>query len=77
VISNAWLPLTALSGGSNMQIAVGDLVRTGQNIHPHYQVIAVNEDRAWIRDTQYGSDHVVPVDRCHQINASPWQLPRS
>jgi len=69
VISNTWLRPSDLRGGSTLHIVVGDLVRTGQNFHPHYQVIAVNEDRAWIRDTQHGLDHVVPIDRCHKIKA--------
>jgi hypothetical protein len=46
---------------------VGDAVRTGENFHPHYQVIALTEDRAWIRDTQHGTDHVVPLDRCTRL----------
>ena len=46
---------------------VGGLVRTGENSHPHYHVIAVTEDRAWIRDTQHGTDHVVPIDRCRGV----------
>ena len=49
------------------QVEVGDLVRTGGNFHPHYHVIALTEDRAWIRDTQHGIDHVVPLDRCTKI----------
>lgn len=56
-----------LVGEMMTSIAVGDLVRTGENFHPHFHVIAVTEDRAWIRDTQHGSDHVVAIDRCHRI----------
>ena len=67
MISNAWLSPTDLRGGSTLHVSVGDLVRTGQNFHPHYLVIAMNADRAWIRDTQHGLDHVVPVDRCRKI----------
>jgi hypothetical protein len=48
-------------------IAVGDLVRTGENLHPHYEVIATSGDRAWVRDAQYGTDHVVPITRCARI----------
>ena len=48
-------------------IAIGDLVRTGSSSHPHYRVIALTEDRAWIRDTQHGTDHVVPLDRCTRL----------
>lgn len=48
-------------------LQVGDIVRTGENLHPHFRVIAVSEDRAWVRDSQYGTDHIVPVDRCNRI----------
>ena len=48
-------------------VAVGDLVRTGANSHPQFRVIALTEDRAWIRNTQHGTDHVVPVERCRRI----------
>ena len=50
-------------------LQVGDLVRTGENRHPHYQVIAVSADRAWLRDVQCGADHIVPVARCRGIGA--------
>jgi hypothetical protein len=49
------------------QVRPGDLVRTGENFHPHYHVIALTDDRAWIRDAQHGTDHVVPIDRCAKI----------
>lgn len=62
-----WRVPTDLLGDATSRIAVGDLVRTSDNYHPHYQIIAVTEDRARIRDTQHGTDHVVPVDRCKKI----------
>ena len=61
MISNAWLSSTDLPGSATRSVAPGDLVRTGKNFHPHYHVIALAEDRAWIRDVQYGTDHIVPV----------------
>lgn len=42
-------------------------MRTSDNLHPQFKVIAVTDDRAWIRDTQYGADHVVPIDQCRRI----------
>jgi hypothetical protein len=47
--------------------AAGDVIRTGGNLHPHYQVIATSGDRAWVRDLQYETDHVVPISRCTKI----------
>ena len=47
---------------------VGDFVRTGENLYPHYEVVAVSGDRAWVRDVQFGTDQVVPVERCSRIS---------
>lgn len=56
-----------LNGEPRPPIAVGDLVRTGENSYPQYQVIATSEDQAWVRDVQRGTDHVVPIGRCRKI----------
>jgi hypothetical protein len=48
-------------------IAVGDVIRTGEGLHPHYEVIATSGESAWVRDVQYQTDHVVPIDRCTRI----------
>ena len=53
--------------GETAHISVGDLIRTGENFHPHYEVIAITDDRAWVRDTQHGTDHVVPIDTCRRV----------
>ena len=63
----AWRSPADLRGEATSHVSAGDLVRMGENFHPHYHVIAMTEDRAWIRDTQHGTDHVVPVDRCRKI----------
>jgi hypothetical protein len=49
------------------ELCVGDLVRTGDNLYPHYEIVAMSGDRAWIRDVQYGSDHVVPMGRLRKV----------
>jgi hypothetical protein len=48
-------------------IAAGDLVRTGVNHFPQYEVIAVHGDKAWVRDVQNGSDHLALLSRCRKI----------
>jgi hypothetical protein len=63
----SWRSSADLFGEMPAPVAVGDLVRTGENFHPHYNVIALTDDRAWVRDTQHGTDHVVPIDRCRRI----------
>jgi len=49
-------------------IATGDLVRTGANAFPYYQVIAVYGDKVWVRDVQYGSDGITNLTLCRKIN---------
>lgn len=49
-------------------ILVGDLVRTGPNLFPHFEVIAVHGDKAWVRNVQNGVDHLALVSRCRKIN---------
>ena len=63
----AWHSPPDLVGDRAQPVSVGDVIRTSANFHPHYRVIAITEDRAWIRDTQHGTDHVVPLDRCQRI----------
>jgi hypothetical protein len=49
-------------------IAAGDFVRTGPNLFPHFEVIAVHGDRAWVRNTSTGNDHLAFTSRCRKIN---------
>lgn len=50
------------------QIMAGDLVRTGANAFPHYRVIAVCGEKAWVRDVQYGSDGITSLSLCRKID---------
>ena len=52
------------------EIKAGDLVRTGPNLFPHYEVIAVHGDKAWVRNVQNGLDGVTNVNRCRKIDAT-------
>jgi hypothetical protein len=52
-------------------IQAGDLVRTGPNLHPHFEVVAVHGDKAWVRNLQNGTDHLALVSRCRKINGQP------
>jgi 2'-5' RNA ligase len=49
------------------EIRAGDLVRTGENFHPHFTVIAVSGDKAWVRNVQNGVDSLAQLDRCRRI----------
>jgi hypothetical protein len=57
--------------GYEEEIRVGDLVRTGPNLHPHFVVIAVSGDKAWVRNVQTGVDGVANLNRCRRINGEP------
>lgn len=52
-------------------IHTGDLVRTGLNAAPQFAVLAVHDDKAWLRDVATGVDGVVHVNRCRRINGAP------
>jgi hypothetical protein len=48
-------------------IQAGDLVRSGANQFPYFTVIAVNDDKAWVRDVQTGADHLMLLSRCRKM----------
>lgn len=54
--------------GYDEEIVAGDQVRTGPNLFPHFEVLAVHGDRAWVRNTANGVDHLALVSRCRKIN---------
>lgn len=49
-------------------IRPGDLVRTGENFHPHYEVLAVHGEKAWVRNLQNGADALALLSRCRKLN---------
>ena len=53
------------------EIRAGDLVRTGPNLHPHFTVVWVNDDKAWVRNTETGADGITALTRCRKINGAP------
>ncbi|HET9159881.1 MAG TPA: hypothetical protein VFN88_04655, partial [Caulobacteraceae bacterium] len=52
-------------------IQPGDIVRTGPNLYPHYTVVAVSGEKAWVRNVQTGVDGLTPLTRCRKINGAP------
>jgi hypothetical protein len=53
------------------EILAGDIVRAGPNLFPHFEVIAVNGDKAWVRNVSNGADHLAPLARCRKIEPAP------
>ena len=52
-------------------IRPGDLVRTGPNLHPHFTVVAISGDKAWVRNVETGVDGLTAITRCRKINGAP------
>jgi hypothetical protein len=50
------------------EILAGDIVRTGQNFFPHFEVLAVHGEKAWVRNVQNGVDSLALLARCRKIN---------
>lgn len=46
---------------------VGDLVRTGPNLFPHFLVIAISGETVWVRNVQSGLDALLPMRRCRKL----------
>jgi hypothetical protein len=54
-----------VSGGE--AIVAGDVVRAGANLFPHFQVIAIHSDMAWVRNVQSGLNALMPLARCRKV----------
>ncbi len=49
-------------------IRAGDTVRTGLNHFPHFEVLAVNGEKAWVRDVVSGADSLALLSRCRKLS---------
>ena len=49
------------------EIVAGDLVRTGVNLCPQFEVIALSGQKAWVRNVANGEDHLALISRCRKI----------
>lgn len=52
------------------EIYPGAVARTGQNHFPHFQVVAVHSDKAWVPDLQSGQDHIARTRRLRLMQRS-------
>ena len=50
-------------------VQVGQVVRTGPNHHPHFEVIAIHDGKAWVRNVSTGVDSLTPLSRCRRLPA--------
>lgn len=51
-------------------VAVGDVVRAGPNLFPHFDVVAVNGDMVWVRNIQSGQNALMPRARCRKVDTA-------
>ncbi|MGZ8362968.1 MAG: hypothetical protein ACXW3D_03830 [Caulobacteraceae bacterium] len=51
-------------------VQVGDTVRTGANRFPHYAVIALYDDMAWVRDVQTGAYGLTAKAMCRKVEGN-------
>lgn len=49
-------------------IQAGDIVRTGVNLYPHFHVVAVHGDKAWVRNVSNGADSLALLSRCRKVD---------
>jgi hypothetical protein len=63
-----------LDRGYDEDIFAGDVVRMGQNLYPHFEVIAVSGDKIWVRNLQSGEDHIGLACRARKIDGEPVQM---
>ena len=60
--------------GYDEEILAGDVVCTGANQHPAYEVIAVRGDKVWVRNVDTGADHLAMTERCRKISPAPIRM---
>lgn len=49
------------------EIIAGDVVRTGVNLCPEFEVIAISGQKAWVRNLANGEDHLALTSRCRKV----------
>jgi hypothetical protein len=63
-----WVLLDRTAGAA---VQVGDLVSADAGCMPIYRVIALEDDRAWLRDSQHDIVRVLPLSVFHWKAAPP------
>lgn len=56
-------------------VAVGDHVSTGPNLFPHFVIVAIDGELAWVRDTATGVNAFAAVARCRPLPSNDNQAP--
>jgi hypothetical protein len=56
------------------EVHVGDIVRMGANLYPQYTVVAIDGEKAWVRNALNGADGLALLSRCRRIIPQPVDL---
>jgi len=48
-------------------VHLGDIVRMGANFYPQYVVVAIDGDKAWVRNVLNGADSLALLSRCRRV----------
>ncbi len=69
MVQSSYLDVFSISSdrGHAESIQVGDIVRTGPNLYPHYNVVCVDGDKAWVRNVANGADGITNLALCRKV----------
>lgn len=72
MVQSSYMDVFSISSdrGYDETIQVGDIVRTGPNLYPHYNVICVDGEKAWVRNVANGADGITDLARCRKVEAA-------
>ncbi|MBC7768194.1 MAG: hypothetical protein H7124_05355 [Phycisphaerales bacterium] len=54
---------------SSDELQAGDLVQTGPNLFPRFEVVAISGETVWVRNVNSGQDALLPTKRCRKVTA--------
>jgi len=53
---------------SSEELAVGDLVQTGPNLFPRFEIVAISGETVWVRNVSSRQDALLPASRCRKVS---------
>jgi hypothetical protein len=72
MVQSSYMDVFSISSerGYDEHIQVGDLVCTGPNLHPQFSVIAVDGEKAWVRNVANGADGLTKLAQCRKVEGA-------
>lgn len=50
------------------ELNVGDLVQTGPNLFPRFEIVAISGETVWVRNVNTRQDALLPASRCRKVS---------